>query len=366
MIINVHAGHSLKCRGASGLLDEVNEDRKVKNKVIELLRANGHTVYDCTDDNGATQNANLKAIVSKCNDHKVDLDVSIHLNAGGGTGTEVYIYNSKSKAKDEATRIAEKVSNALGIRNRGVKTSTKLYVLRKTNSPALLVECCFVDNATDRAHWNADKCAKAIVEGILNKSVNEHVETPTPKPQTNTSNALGTYMITASDLIVRSTPAGSAVGHRGLSADGKAHDKDGDGALDKGTRITVSQISVSGNDIWGKCPSGWVCLKKGNSVYAVKDDSSSASTGSSSNANSATSKALGTYEVTASDLSVRTGPGANYRRKTYEELTKNAKAHDYDKDGCLNYGTRVTVSRFDGDWAKIPSGWVTRKYLKKV
>ena len=49
--------------------------------------------------------------------------------------------------------------------------------------------------------------------------------------------------------------------------------------------------------------------------------------------------------ITASDLSVRTGPGANYRRKTYEELTKNAKAHDYDKDGCLNYGTRVTVSK---------------------
>ena len=136
--------------------------------------------------------------------------------------------------------------------------------MRKTNSPALLVECCFVDNATDKAKWNADKCAKAIVEGILNKSVNEHVETPTPKPQSNASSALGTYMITASDL------------------------------------------------------------------------------------------------------SVRTGPGANCRRKTYEELTKNAKAHDYDKDGCLNYGTRVTVSEFNGDWAKIPSGWVARKYLKKV
>lgn len=191
MIINVHAGHSLKCRGASGLLDEVNEDRAVKNRVIELLRANGHTVYDCTDDVGKTQNANLRNIVRKCNDHKVDLDVSIHLNAGGGTGTEVYIYSDSSKAKDEATRIAEKISNALGIRNRGVKTSTKLYVLRKTNSPALLVECCFVDNAIDKVKWNADKCAKAIVEGILNATVNNvtHTEAskPTPAPNNNTN-----------------------------------------------------------------------------------------------------------------------------------------------------------------------------------
>lgn len=79
-----------------------------------------------------------------------------------------------------------------------------------------------------------------------------------------------------------------------------------------------------------------------------------------------TSNALGTYVITASDLKVRTGPGMKYRVKTHDELTKDAKAHDYDKDGCINYGTRVTVSRFDGDWAKIPSGWVCANYLKKV
>ena len=79
-----------------------------------------------------------------------------------------------------------------------------------------------------------------------------------------------------------------------------------------------------------------------------------------------TSNALGTYVITASDLKVRTGPGMKYRVKTHDELTKDAKDHDYDKDGCINYGTRVTVSRFDGDWAKIPSGWVAKRYLKKV
>lgn len=200
MRINVHGGHSLKCRGASGYLDEVNEDRKVKNRVIELLRANGHTVYDCTDDNGASQKANLGAIVNKCNSHSVDLDVSIHLNAGGGTGTEVYIYNNKSKAKDEATRIAEKISNALGIRNRGVKEGTNLYVLRKTKSPALLVECCFVDNSKDKAHWNAESCAKAIVEGILNRGIEAN-------NTTNTSNNVNYIVeITADALHVRKEP----------------------------------------------------------------------------------------------------------------------------------------------------------------
>ena len=141
---NIHGGHSLKCRGASKFLDEVDENRKVKNKVIELLRNEGHTVYDCTDDLGTTQSKNLRNIVEKCNENKVDLDVSIHLNAGGGTGSEVWIYNSKNA--EVASRVTMKIASALGIENRGVKTSSSLYVLKNTNSPAILIECCFVDS----------------------------------------------------------------------------------------------------------------------------------------------------------------------------------------------------------------------------
>lgn len=187
-VYNVHGGHSLICRGASGLLDEVNEDRAVKNKVIAYLRAAGHTVYDCTDDNGRTQGANLSAIVAKCNAHKVDLDVSIHLNAGGGTGCEVENYDSGTKAVSD--RICANISAALGIRNRGTKYMKDLYVLRNTKSPAILVECCFVDNATDQAAWNVDKCAKAIAEGIMGTAVSggdtaaKPVESPKPAAST--------------------------------------------------------------------------------------------------------------------------------------------------------------------------------------
>ena len=38
----------------------------------------------------------------------------------------------------------------------------------------------------------------------------------------------------------------------------------------------------------------------------------------------------------------------------------------YDKDGCLNKGTRVTVYEWKNGWARIPSGWVSGEYLKKV
>lgn len=171
---NVHGGHSLKCRGTSGLLDEVNEDRAVKNKLIELLRANGHTVYDCTDDNGTTQIANLNAIVSKCNAHNVDLDISIHLNSARNDyvgdekcgGVEIFGYDDR--IYDTAYRIAESIANVLGIGFHGspVKYRKDLCVLRETRAKAILIECCFVDDKDDVDKWDSTKCAMAIASAL--------------------------------------------------------------------------------------------------------------------------------------------------------------------------------------------------------
>ncbi len=172
-VYNVHGGHSLVCRGAAALLDEVNEDRKVKNRVIKLLRAAGHEAYDCTDDAGATQNENLAAIVKKCNAHQADLDISIHLNSGrndstgdGSTGgVEVYGYDAGTQAAGAS--ICSGIAAALNLNNRGFKINTGLYVLRSTKSPAILIECAFVDDKDDADRWDADRCADAIVKALI-------------------------------------------------------------------------------------------------------------------------------------------------------------------------------------------------------
>lgn len=183
---NVHGGHNFKVQGASGCFSETIEDRNVKNKVIALLRAEGHTVYDCTDENGATQSKNLANIVALQNQHTVDLDISIHFNAsnGQGHGTEVLQYSSKTQSYSE--RIVNNIA-ALGFSNRGVKDGTKLYVLRKSKNKAILIECCFCDNAEDAKIYNADKMASAIVSGILNKNV--EISDSSPAPTTNTTSA---------------------------------------------------------------------------------------------------------------------------------------------------------------------------------
>jgi N-acetylmuramoyl-L-alanine amidase len=181
MKINIHAGHCPDGKGACGavgLIKESTEARKVKDLVIKYLKTYGHTVYDCTCETNETQNGCLKKIVSKCNDHKVDLDVSIHFNSGAKdkkgnkktTGTEVYIYTLSNKAKTYAQRTVKAISS-LGFKNRGVKRSISLYVLRKTKSPSMLIECCFVDDKDDIDLYNSDKMAKAIVKGITNQAV---------------------------------------------------------------------------------------------------------------------------------------------------------------------------------------------------
>lgn len=187
MRINVHAGHNpagkVAC-GAVGLINESTENRKVKDEVIAQLQALGHTVYDCTENNGTGQADVLKKIVNRCNNHAVDLDVSIHFNSGAGnpsgngktTGVEAYAYSASSKAKPYAEKICQAIAD-LGFRNRGVKTSSTLYVLKHTVSPAVLIECCFVDDKDDVELYDYQKMAAAIVHGITGQTVQQPEET---------------------------------------------------------------------------------------------------------------------------------------------------------------------------------------------
>lgn len=90
------------------------------------------------------------------------------LKGDGKTGgVEVYIYSNTSKAKKDAEQVCKNISKALGITNRGVKVNTSLYVLRKTKSPAMLIECCFVDDKDDAKKWDAAKCAEAIAKALV-------------------------------------------------------------------------------------------------------------------------------------------------------------------------------------------------------
>ena len=72
-----------------------------------------------------------------------------------------------------------------------------------------------------------------------------------------------------------------------------------------------------------------------------------------------------------SEMQIRKGPGTNYAKKTYEELTAAGQKCDKDKDGALNKGTKVTVKEVKKNpngniWVRCPSGWLKAIYNGKI
>jgi N-acetylmuramoyl-L-alanine amidase len=154
MRVVISSGHGLKIRGASGVLDEVDEARAVVEAVADILLKHGAGVKTFHDDISTTQSENLEAIVDYHNAQARDLDVSVHFNAYADTakpmGTEVLYYADA----DTAAHVVNAIARA-GFINRGAKLREDLYFLNKTDEAAILIEVCFVDSEADAQLYHA-------------------------------------------------------------------------------------------------------------------------------------------------------------------------------------------------------------------
>ena len=176
MKIAVRGGHTELCTGARALLDELTEDRKIKDSVIKYLKQLGQDVLDCTPPVNYTNNmtTDMEYGVNKANNWGADLFVSIHFNKAynsynGAIGSEVCVYSTY----DIAQRVVDGISS-LGFKNRGQKVRTGLYELRHTNMKSMIVETCFVEATEDVDLYNKlgpDAIGKAIAEAISNKKI---------------------------------------------------------------------------------------------------------------------------------------------------------------------------------------------------
>ena len=183
MKIAVRGGHCPKVPGARALLDELTEDRKVKDAVIKYLRQLGNEVLDVTPpDSTSTSSSDLSYGVNKANNWGADLFVSIHFNKAydsynGALGSEVCVYSNY----DIAQRVVNSLG-ALGFKNRGQKIRTGLYELKHTNMKSMIVETCFVEATDDVALYKklgADAIGKTIAEAISNKTTNTTLDNNT-------------------------------------------------------------------------------------------------------------------------------------------------------------------------------------------
>ncbi len=173
MKIAVRGGHNFQATGSSALIDETIENRKVYKALIKYLIIAGHNVIDVTPGDSDV-NTDLYLGVQKAEDNNVELFISIHFDKAydryeGALGTGTWIYGAGGKAEIYAKRIVDNVSKGTGLKNRDVKTNPKLYELRKTSMPAVLVEVCFCEATEDVRIYKEkgpDIIGKLIAEAI--------------------------------------------------------------------------------------------------------------------------------------------------------------------------------------------------------
>lgn len=93
--------------------------------------------------------------------------VSIHYNynrGGSGNGVETYYHHSAGFSL--ASYIQAYLAQRTRMTNRGVKTANYHVIRNTTRNPAVLVECGFVSNSTERSRMLTGEFRSRIAEGI--------------------------------------------------------------------------------------------------------------------------------------------------------------------------------------------------------
>ena len=122
------------------------------------------------------ENDTLSSEIAECNAFSPDLAVDIHNNAGGGDGAEVFYHYGGGKSKSLADNILGEIvkvgQNSRGAKSRKNSNGKDYYgFIRETSAPAVIVECAFVDNASDlkilATESQRKSMGEAIAKGVL-------------------------------------------------------------------------------------------------------------------------------------------------------------------------------------------------------
>jgi N-acetylmuramoyl-L-alanine amidase len=169
----IDAGHGGHDRGGipGQRVSEKEMTLDVARRLKSVLAASGYRVV-MTRDGDVFVPLGTRCAVA--NSYRNAIFVSVHFNSAtrrGASGIETYFYSRDSLAL--ASAIHHYVTGGAPSENRGVRRRG-YYVLRRTNIPAVLVECGFLTNPTEAAYaQNASyrqKLAEAIAAGVRRRN----------------------------------------------------------------------------------------------------------------------------------------------------------------------------------------------------
>lgn len=170
-IVCLSAGHGGSDPGAIG---KTGVQEKVVNLAVALrVAAILRPVVDVVMTRETDVDVSLEERAELANSSDCSCFTEIHCNASvfrDANGTETFYHPASVVGRRLAQCIQSRMVKALGTRDRGIKESPNLAVLRLTNCPAALVEIAFISNAKEEAMLTDPKvhalAAQAIAEGI--------------------------------------------------------------------------------------------------------------------------------------------------------------------------------------------------------
>jgi len=172
-IVVIDAGHGGYDRGGipGQKVAEKDMTLDVAQRLKNVLASNGYRVVMTRDSDVFVS---LGGRVAIANSYPNAIFVCIHFNSAnrmGAGGIETYFYSRESLPL--ASAIHYYVAGGAPSSNRGVRRRG-YYVLRKTNIPAVLVECGFLTTPTEAAYaqtaFYRQKLAEEIAAGVRGRN----------------------------------------------------------------------------------------------------------------------------------------------------------------------------------------------------
>ena len=169
----IDAGHGGHDRGGipGQKIAEKDINLDVAQRLRNVLAANGYRVVMTRDSDVFVP---LPTRVAIANSYRNGIFVCVHFNSthrAGAAGIETYFYGRNSLPL--ASAVHYYVAGGAPSSNRGVRRRG-YYVLRKTNVPAVLVECGFLTNPTEASYAQTasyrQKLAEEIAAGVRGRN----------------------------------------------------------------------------------------------------------------------------------------------------------------------------------------------------
>ena len=150
-------------------LSDILEEKEIK---VIMTRKDDNGLYKDSDTNKKMTDMNKR--IEIINTSKANVVVSIHQNSftsSDARGAQVFYYKESAKGEELAESIQDKLLKMDESNTRQKKSDMDYYILRKSDIPAVIVECGFLSNPDEAELLSGGdyqgKVATSIADGIV-------------------------------------------------------------------------------------------------------------------------------------------------------------------------------------------------------